>query len=61
MEAVLRPQEVGYWLVLALVRAEDIIGVFGEELHHPGLVDGVHEAGERGGALCRLQKCRPEY
>ena len=57
---VLRPQKVGDWLVLTLVRPEDIIGVLGEELHHPGLVDGVHEAGERGGALCGLEKCRTE-
>ena len=59
---VLRPQEVGDRLVLALrLRAEDIIGVFGKELDHPGLVDGVHEAGERGRALCGLQKCGAEH
>ena len=42
-------------------RAEHLVGVLGEELDDPGLVDRVHQGGEGGRALGCLQQCRPEH
>ena len=44
---VLRSEELGDRVVFtALSGAEDIVGVFGQQLHHPGLMDSVHQAGQ---------------